>query len=56
MLVDGVVAGVERKLADRVALPIGDLDGVLFIERMASLDTLSFLDEFQRFSTGPRDE
>jgi peptide deformylase len=32
------------------------LDGVLFLERMASLHTLSFLDEFQRFGTGPRDE
>jgi peptide deformylase len=32
------------------------LDGVLFLERMASLETLSFLDEFQRFSPGSRDE
>jgi peptide deformylase len=32
------------------------LDGVLFLERMASLHSLSFLDEFQRFGTGPRDE
>jgi hypothetical protein len=31
------------------------LDGVLFLERMESLHTLSFLDEFQRYSTG-RDE
>ena len=32
------------------------LDGVLFLERMVSLDTLSFLDEFQRYGSGPRDE
>ena len=32
------------------------LDGVLFLERMASLESLSFLDEFQRFSTSSRDE
>ena len=32
------------------------LDGVLFLERMASLDSLTFLDEFQRFGTGSRDE
>ena len=32
------------------------LDGVLFLERMASLETLSFLDEFQRFGAGsPKD-
>ena len=31
------------------------LDGVLFFDRMASLDTLTFLEEFQRYGT-PRDE
>ncbi len=32
------------------------LDGVLFLDRMASLETLAFLDEFQRFGTTTRDE
>jgi hypothetical protein len=29
---------------------------VLFLDRMASLETLAFLDEFQRYGTGARDE
>jgi peptide deformylase len=32
------------------------LDGVLFLDRMATLETLAFLDEFQRYSTGSRED
>jgi len=32
------------------------LDGVLFLDRMASLETLAFLEEFQRYGTAARDE
>ena len=50
---------IELRLKDfpaRVAQHETDhLDGVLFLDRMESLHSLSFLDEFQRFGTG-RDE
>jgi len=31
------------------------LDGVLFLDRMTTFETLSFLEEFQRYATGSRD-
>jgi peptide deformylase len=31
------------------------LDGILFLDRMTSFDTLTFLDEFQRYHAGPSD-
>ncbi len=31
------------------------LDGVLFLSRMSSLDSLAFLEEFQRYATGDQD-
>jgi peptide deformylase len=32
------------------------LDGVLFLDRMTTLETLAFLDEFQRYGSGSREE
>jgi peptide deformylase len=31
------------------------LDGVLFLDRMTTFESLTFLDEFQRYAVGPRD-